>query len=253
MKRTLMFAYGLSSYLVFFVVFAWTIAFLGNFAIPRTISSPPEMPTLLAAMINLALIVQFAIQHSVMARPFFKRWITKVIPQACERSTYVLLSSLSLMLIVAFWQPIGGHIWVVKNAWIVGLIYALSFVGWGLLFYATCLLGHLELFGVAQVWRAFRSQPTEPSKFRTPSLYKFVRHPIYLGWLIAIWATPTMSIAHWFFALSITVYILVAVQLEERDLVDHHGETYRQYRRMVPMLFPKMKKAKTESLAESTT
>lgn len=238
MSRYLIFAYGVASYLIFLGVFVYAIAFLGNLYIPNSIDADPVGPVWQAVLIDLGLLGGFAIQHSLMARPAFKRWWTKIIPPAAERSTYILFSNLAMIALFLWWQPIGGLIWDVSAQPAHSMILALYFIGWAILFYATCLLNHFELFGLRQIWHHLRGEARPPAKFRQPGLYKHVRHPIYVGWLIIFWATPTMTIAHLLFAIMTTAYILIAIQLEERDLVNELGQDYRLYQRRVPMIIP---------------
>ncbi len=248
MSRYLVFAYGVLSYLMFFAIFLYAIAFLGNFHISRSIDADPVGPLAQALLIDLGLLGLFAVQHSVMARPAFKRWWTRIIPEAAERSTYVLFSNLAMVALFAFWQPIGGVIWDVTAQTSRTVILALYFVGWAVLFYATFLLNHFELFGLRQIWHNLRGLPLPGAKFRQPSLYKHVRHPIYVGWLMIFWFTPTMTSAHLLFAVMTTAYILIAVQFEENDLVNELGDEYRNYKRRVPMIIPFLKPGrKTEA------
>ncbi|QDH68943.1 methanethiol S-methyltransferase [Marilutibacter alkalisoli] len=241
MKRTLILLYGVVSYAIFFASFLYAIGFVGNLFVPRSIDSAAVVPFGQALLVNLGLLAAFAVQHSVMARPAFKRWWTKFIPEAAERSTYVLFSSLALIALFVLWQPMGGVIWNVENTLAVGVIHVLYAFGWALVLVSTFLINHFDLFGVRQVWLEFRGKPYTPLKFDTPILYRWVRHPLYVGWLFAFWATPTMTVAHLVFALLTTGYILVAIQLEERDLMDAHPE-YADYRREVPMLVPGIKR-----------
>ena len=201
-----------------------------------------------ALAIDLGLLGLFAIQHSVMARPAFKRWWTKFVPEAVERSTYVLLSSLALVALFAWWQPIGGIVWETTGAARTAVI-ALYLLGWALLLYTTFLIDHFDLFGLKQVWRRLTGASYQPPQFYTPSLYKVVRHPLYIGWLTIFWAAPTMTVAHLVFALATTAYILIAIQLEERDLVDAFGERYVNYRRDTPMLIPRLRRSRRSGAA----
>jgi protein-S-isoprenylcysteine O-methyltransferase Ste14 len=193
-----------------------------------------------ALAVNLGLLGLFAVQHSLMARPFFKLWLTRFIPESAERSTYVLFSSVALILLFWFWQPMGGIIWQVQHPVGAGLLYAGFGFGWLLVLVTTFLINHFDLFGLRQVWKFFRGVPYTPLSFVTPGPYKLVRHPLYVGWFCAFWFTPTMTVAHLVFALATSAYILIAIQLEENDLVDFHGEAYVEYRRKTPMLFPSM-------------
>lgn len=237
--RVAIFVYGILSYLAFLAVFLYTVGFVGNFGVPKSIDSAPVVPLSAALLTNLALVALFALQHSVMARPSFKRWWTRIVPEAAERSTYVLLSNVALVILFVFWQPMGGVIWDVHSAAGRVLIYGAFATGWAILLLATFLINHFDLFGLRQVWLQLVGATGAPLRFRTPLLYALVRHPIYLGWLLGFWATPTMSAAHLVFALATTAYILVAIRLEERNLIAAHPE-YATYRRRVPMLIPRL-------------
>jgi protein-S-isoprenylcysteine O-methyltransferase Ste14 len=239
MARVGIFLYGVLSYLVFLGVFLYGIGFIGGFVTPTTLDGEPQRPLIEALAINLGLLAAFAIQHSGMARPAFKRWWTKMVPEAAERATYVLVSSLALVALYVFWEPIGGVIWQTPAGAATTAVIALYLFGWALLLYTTFLIDHFDLFGLKQVWRALTGKPYIPPQFRTPALYKVVRHPLYIGWLIIFWSAPTMTIAHLVFAVMTTAYILIAIQLEERDLITAHSE-YREYRRSTPMLLPRL-------------
>lgn len=244
MKRFAIFLYGVGSYAVFFATFLYAIAFIGNFPlVPRTIDGVPEMAFGNALVINTLLLAVFAIQHSVMARPAFKAWWTRIIPQAAERSTYVLLSSLALIALFYFWQPMGGVIWQVENrSGQLPLLAGFGF-GWALVLYSTFLINHFDLFGLRQVWLQLLGKPYTALPFKTPSAYKLVRHPLYLGWLFVFWCTPQMTVTHLLFAVLTSVYIMIGIFLEERDLLKAHPE-YEAYRQRVPMLLPSVRKAK---------
>jgi len=242
MKRWLIFFYGVASYAIFFATFLYAIGFIGNFGVPKSIDSVRETSLGMALLINAGLLGVFAIQHSVMARPAFKRWWTRIIPQEAERSTYTLLSSVALIALFAFWEPIGGIVWNVESPISQALIYCAYAFGWGLVLVSTFLINHFDLFGLRQVWLQLLGKPYRPLRFGTPGPYKLVRHPLYLGWLFAFWATPTMTGTHLLFAFMTTAYILVAIQLEERDLVDSLGDDYVQYRRKVPMIVPRLRR-----------
>ncbi|MGD8558471.1 MAG: isoprenylcysteine carboxylmethyltransferase family protein [Gammaproteobacteria bacterium] len=238
LKRIGVLLYGTISYSLFLGTFLYAVGFIGNFGVPRTIDSEPLVPLGTALMVNFLLLGAFAVQHSVMARPVFKRWFTRIVPRQIERSTYVLLSSLLLIALFVFWQPMGGIIWQVTDPVAQGVLYAVFGLGWLIVLVATFLINHFDLFGLRQVWLYFRGKPYSPLKFGTPWLYRYMRHPLYVGWLLAFWATPTMTAAHLFFAAVTTLYILVAIQLEERDLISEHGQSYANYRKQVPMLIP---------------
>lgn len=238
MNRILTFVYGVLCYAIFFVTFLYAAGFMGNFVVPKSIDGPPQVTLGLALLVNLALLGLFAVQHSVMARPAFKAWWTRIVPVAAERSTYVLFSSLALILLFWLWQPMGGVIWDVSSRAGQIICYSLFAFGWLLVLVTTFLINHFDLFGLRQVWYFLRGKTYQPLRFVTPGPYKMVRHPLYVGWLFAFWATPTMTVAHLVFALGTTAYILLAIRWEERDLADFHGEHYAAYRRSVPMLLP---------------
>ena len=237
-KRISIFLYGVASYAVFFATFLYALGFVGNFAVPVTMDGTPALSTGKAIVIDMLLLGLFALQHSVMARPFFKRWLTRFIPESAERSTYVLMSSLALIALFIFWQPLGGEVWTVTDPALRGVLWGFFAFGWLLVLVATFLINHFDLFGLRQVWLQLIGRPYSHLKFGTPGPYKLVRHPLYLGWLFAFWATPTMTGTHLLFAFVTTAYILVAIQFEERDLVDALGEDYRSYRERVPMIIP---------------
>jgi protein-S-isoprenylcysteine O-methyltransferase Ste14 len=237
MKRGLIFVYGVLSYAVGFATLMYAIGFLGNFGVPKSIDSAREAPFVIALSIDLAVLALFAVQHSVMARPAFKRWWTRIVPEAAERSTYVLFSGVALSVLFVFWQPMGGVVWDVGSAAGRMALYAGFAFGWVLLLACTFLLNHFDLFGLRQVWLYLRGKPYTPLSFGTPLLYRYVRHPLYVGLLFAFWCTPTMTVTHLVFAIATSVYILIAIQLEERDLLAAHPE-YEGYRRRVPMLVP---------------
>lgn len=237
-KRISVFAYGLVCYGVFFATFLYAIGFVGNILVPRSINGPARMSLASAIAIDLGLLLLFALQHSVMARPVFKQWFTRFIPPAAERSTYVLASSLALIALFAWWQPLGGVIWNVENPAGRMALNTLCAFGWLLVLVATFLINHFDLFGLRQVWLQLVGRPYTALKFGTPGPYRLVRHPLYVGWLFAFWATPTMTAAHLLFAVLTTAYIIFAIQLEERDLESSLGDDYRRYRARVPMLLP---------------
>ena len=240
MKRVVILLYGVLSYAIFFATFCYAVGFVGDLVVPKAIDTPPTRPLGVALLINCALLGLFAVQHSVMARPAFKRWWTRIIPRAAERSTYVLLSSLALIVLFVFWQPMGGTIWSVNNPVGRDLLLAGCAAGWVLVLVATFLINHFDLFGLRQAWLYYRGKPYTYLRFATPGPYQVVRHPLYVGFLMAFWFTPTMSAAHLLFAALTTAYILVAVRLEERDLVTYHGPAYVAYARRVPRLIPRL-------------
>ena len=242
LQRLAVLLYGLVCYLVFFATFLYLIAFVGGYFVPRSLDSAPVRPLGIAFAINTVLVLIFGLQHSVMARPVFKRWITSVIPPAAERSTYVLASSLALMVLFRFWQPMGGVVWAVQNALGRGVLLAGFALGWLTVLGTTLLINHFDLFGLRQVWKFFRGVDYVPIKFVTPGPYKHVRHPLYVGFLLAFWCAPTMTVAHLVFALLNTAYILTAIRFEERDLATHLGQDYVDYQNRTPMLVPRVGK-----------
>jgi len=236
-RRITSFVYGVVCYLIFLATFLYAIGFIGNFAVPKSIDSGRELPFVTALASNAALLAVFALQHSVMARQWFKRAWTRIVPAPVERSTYVLFSSLALLLLFWKWQPMGGTIWSVENHFGWAVLEGLYGFGWLTVLVTTFLINHFDLFGLRQVWLYLTGKPYTAPGFRTPGPYRLVRHPLYVGWLLVAWAAPVMTAAHLVYAIASTAYILIAIQFEERDLVRFHPE-YAEYRRRVPMILP---------------
>ena len=240
MKKFAVLLFGLFCYATFVGVFIYAIGFLGNFGVPKTIDGPPQVPWRQAIGTNFLLISVFALQHSVMARPWFKsRWVL-LIPEPIERSVYVLCTNLAFVLLFACWQPIGPTIWNLESPRLRTAMYGLFAVGWITVLVTTFLINHFDLFGLRQVWLYFRGRPYTPIGFATPGPYRIVRHPMYIGWMLAFWSTPTMTAAHFVFAAATTAYILAAIGFEERDLVHALGHDYAEYRKRVPMIIPRL-------------
>ena len=246
MARGIILLYGVVSYIIFFLTFLYAVGFMGNLLVPKSIDSGADGPMGRAFIINVILLSIFAIQHSVMARPAFKAWWTRIIPKPAERSTYTLLSSLALILLFYYWQPMGGVIWQVEGSAGRAIIHSLFGFGWALVLVSTFLINHFDLFGLRQVYLNFIGREYTALKFATPGPYKFVRHPLYVGWFFAFWATPTMTVAHLAFAVITAVYILLAIQWEERDLLSALGEDYANYRKAVPMIIPFTKRTRQQ-------
>ena len=237
--RVLAFVYGVFAYAISLASFLYAIGFIGNFGVPTTIDGASHTSFIRALAINAGLLTLFALQHSVMARPAFKMLWTRIVPEAVERSTYVLFSSVALLLLFWQWQPMGGTIWNVQSALAHKLMLMLYAIGWLTVLVTTFLINHFDLFGLRQVWLYLRGRSYTPLAFRMPGPYRFVRHPLYVGWLLVFWSAPDMTVAHLVFAVATTAYILIAIRFEERDLVAAHPE-YAEYRKQVPMLVPQV-------------
>ncbi|MGH9544960.1 MAG: methanethiol S-methyltransferase [Terriglobales bacterium] len=237
LSRAAVFLYGVVCYIAFLEAFLYAIGFIGNIWVPKSIDAGPQSPFFMALAINIGLLGLFAVQHSLMAREWFKKAWTRIVPKPVERSTYVLFSSIALGLLFWKWEPMGGVVWSVKNPVGQAALQVLFAFGWLTVFVSTCLINHFDLFGLRQVWFHLRGRPYEPLGFRTPGPYRYVRHPLYVGWLLVFWSAPLMTSTHLVFAIATTAYILIAIQLEERDLVRSHPE-YAEYRRQVSMLIP---------------
>jgi methanethiol S-methyltransferase len=245
-KRIAAFVYGVACYAVFFATLLYAIGFLGNFAVPKSIDSGASGSIVTALIVDGALLALFALQHSIMARPWFKRAWTRLVPQPVERSTYVLFSSAALLLLFAAWQPIGGEVWRFEGITAI-VAYALYASGLSIVLLSTFLINHFDLFGLRQVYLYLTGRDYTHSEFRTPFFYRYVRHPLYVGWLLTFWSAPVMTAAHLFFAVMTTAYILVAIRFEEADLTAQHGDKYRRYQKEVPMLIPSLGRTEDRS------
>jgi methanethiol S-methyltransferase len=245
MKRWMFFGYGVFGHVLFLAVFAYLAGFVGNFVVPKSIDSPSSLGTAAALAVDALLIMIFGLQHSVMARPAFKRVWTRVVPQPIERSTYVLASNLVTLLLVWQWQGVNIVVWDVTSSTARAVLWGLFAVGWLLVPAVSLMIDHFDVFGTRQVWLLLRGREYTHKPFHTPAFYKHVRHPLYVGWAIAFWATPTMTVGHLLFAAGMSLYMLIAVQFEERNLVQHFGSIYENYRRSVPMFVPGLRAAKT--------
>jgi protein-S-isoprenylcysteine O-methyltransferase Ste14 len=233
--------YGAVSYAIFFVTFLYMVGFVGNFAVPKSIDSGAAGPLGLALLVNGALLALFALQHSVMARPGWKRVFTQVVPRSIERSTYVLASSAALILLFWQWRPMPARLYELESGFAFGAMTALYLFGYGLLLAATLLIDHFDLFGLRQVYLRFRDKPYTEKRFMTPWLYRHIRHPLYVGWIITFWAAPAFSVGHLLFASAMTAYILIAIPLEERDLADQLGKPYEEWRARTPAFIPRVR------------
>ena len=241
MQRSLTMFYALVAYAIFFATFLYLIAFVGNIAVvPRTVDVGPAAATATALVLNIGLIALFGLQHSVMARQGFKRAWTRIVPEPAERSTYVLFASAALIVLFAFWRPIEGTVWSVTNPTGQMILWALFALGWGIVLISTFLLNHFELFGLQQAWFHLRGRKAEPHQLRQPLFYKWVAHPLYSGFFLAFWATPHMSYGHLLLSLGMSVYMLIAIGYEERDLTNYYGEEYTRYRGTVGKLLPRL-------------
>jgi protein-S-isoprenylcysteine O-methyltransferase Ste14 len=238
MSKLISFCYGVVSYVLFLVAFLYAIGFVGNFIVPKSIDSGTVVPIGQALIVNLILLGLFAIQHMVMARPGFKNTWTKIVPEHIERSTFVLFSSLLLLLMYSQWRPMTGTVWSVENGGGQTLLHILFWAGFAVVLISTFLIDHFDLFGLRQVWLHFRGVPYSHHPFQTTAFYRYVRHPLMLGFIIAFWATPHMTVGHLLFSIGTTGFILIAIQLEERDLAVALGSPYEEYRKHVPMLLP---------------
>jgi protein-S-isoprenylcysteine O-methyltransferase Ste14 len=240
MSRRIVFVYGVLCYIAALATFLYLAGFLGDLLVPKSIDAARTEPLGTALLVDLGLLALFGIQHSVMARPGFKRVLTRFLPQPAERSTYVLASCLALGVLFWLWQPLGGVVWEIRGAGPRAVAYAAYALGWAMVLTVTFLINHFDLFGLRQVVLHAMGRAYEPVRFATPGPYQVVRHPLYVGWILTFWATPTMTVSHLVFAAVTTAYILIAIRFEERDLADAHPE-YREYRRRVPMLLPRMR------------
>lgn len=239
-QRSAVLVYGVACYVMFLGVFLYSAGFVGGFVTPTQLDGPASAPLMEAVVVNSLLVLLFGLQHSVMARPGFKQWWTKLVPVPVERSTYVLATNLVMGLMFWQWRPMGGVVWNVQSPVGQFVLWTLFAIGWLCVLITTWLINHFDLFGLRQTWLYFRGRSYEPLTFVMPGPYRLIRHPLYFGWLMAFWATPTMTAAHFLFAAGMTAYILIAIQYEERDLIASH-QGYAEYRRQVPMLIPRLK------------
>jgi len=247
MGRLIALVYGILAYAFFFVTFLYAIGFVSDLVVPKTIDSDVVAPLTESLLVNVALLMIFALQHSVMARPQFKAWWTRFVPKSVERSTYVLFATSALALLLWQWRPLPDVIWRIGNPTLAQIVVGISCVGWLVVLTSTFLINHFELFGLHQVANNLVGRDIPPPRFKTPFFYKFVRHPIYLGFIIAFWAAPTMTVGHLLFAFATTGYILIGIFLEERDLAALFGDDYRNYKRRVAMLVPGWSSSRSNS------
>jgi protein-S-isoprenylcysteine O-methyltransferase Ste14 len=243
MSRAATFVFALIAYAVFFATFLYLICFVGNFPFaPVTVDRGPEAPVAAAVVINAALIALFGVQHSVMARQGFKRAWTRIVPPPAERSVYVLVASLTLIILFTMWRPIAGTVWDARGTALELPLWILFFAGWGIVLVSTFLLNHFELFGLQQAWFNLRGRTAAEPQMRQPLFYRYVRHPLYSGFFLAFWATPLMSAGHLLLAAGLSVYMLIAIRYEERDLIDLYGKDYEDYRQTAGMLTPRFRR-----------
>jgi methanethiol S-methyltransferase len=239
-RRGSIFVFGVLSYAIFFLVFLYAGGFMANWLVPKSLDSGPAPGAGVALAVNFGLLGVFALQHSVMARPAFKRWWTRIVPSEAERSVYVLASSLALIALFAFWQPLPGVVFELEHPVARAIAHGVCGLGYLLVLYATFLIDHFDLFGLRQSWLALRGKPYTHRPFRTPGLYRYVRHPLYVGWLLFFWATPVMTVGHLLMAIGTSGYILIAIVFEERDLLAHFGADYRAWRARTPLFVPRL-------------
>ena len=252
MRRVLAFVYGVICYVISLCAFLYAIGFVGNVLVPKCIDSPPTAPLGQALLVDALLLGIFAVQHSVMARQWFKRVWTRLVPPPIERSTFVLFASLALLLLFWKWEPLGGAVWNFEKPAARMMLQGLSLAGWAIVLASTFLINHFDLFGLRQVYLHLKGREYTPMSLKMPTFYNYVRHPLYFGFVLAFWATPAMTVAHLVFALSTTSYILIVTQLEERDLLHFHGDAYQAYRNQVSMLLPWLPKKKSLKAGPST-
>jgi protein-S-isoprenylcysteine O-methyltransferase Ste14 len=246
MSRATTLLFAIVAYAIFFATFLYLICFVGNLPlVPQTVDVGTQAPVAMAVVIDVALIALFGVQHSVMARQGFKKWWTRVVPKPAERSVYVLMASAVLIVLMAFWRPIDTVVWSIANPLVANAIWAIFWIGWGMVLLSTFLINHFELFGLQQAWFNMRGREAAAPKFHQPMLYKWVRHPLYLGFFLAFWATPQMTVGHLLLAAGVSVYMLIAIRYEERDLVDYFGKDYEDYQANVGMLTPRFKRRTT--------